>query len=358
MVEIAKALSFDSSVLFMDEPTAALTESEVNTLFRLIRGFVNPNTAVVYISHRMEEIKQIANQITVLRDGEMVTSQPAADLAIRDVIQLMVGREIASDLRPEPKQLDDDAVLAVRNLSTPTLLKNVSFDLKRGEILGFAGLMGAGRTETARAIVGADPKSAGTVAIGGKPTEIRTPADAVHKGIGYLSEDRKRYGLILGQDVTQNVALPSLLSFLTFGLIKDGSMRGLAAKYCEKLGIKTPSVSQRVKNLSGGNQQKVVIAKWLAKDCDILIFDEPTRGIDVGAKQEIYELLDSLIEQGKSIIMISSEMEEVLRMSDRIAVMCNGRITGFLDNHEATQENIMELATQFGSVDATEGSES
>jgi ribose transport system ATP-binding protein len=348
MVEIAKALSFNSSVLIMDEPTASLTGAEVDTLFRIIRDFVTDQTAVVYISHRMEEIKQISDRITVLRDGELVDSRPSADLSIREVIQLMVGRTIAADVRPEPRAATD-TVLEVENLSTESLLRSVSFHLERGEILGFAGLMGAGRTETARALVGADPKTTGQVSINGRSVRITTPADAVAKGIGYLSEDRKRFGLILAQDVSRNVSLSSLSKFERFGLLNDSKMQEVAEKFRRLLAIKTPSVHQRLRNLSGGNQQKVVLAKWLERDCDILIFDEPTRGIDVGAKQEIYDLLRRLVGDGKSIIMISSEMEEVLRLSDRIVVMCNGRITGVLDNAEATQENIMELATQFTS---------
>ena len=347
MVEIAKALSFNSSVLIMDEPTAALTESEVQTLFRIIDGFVNPQTAVVYISHRMEEIRKIATQVTVLRDGGLVDSKPAAELTIHDIIQLMVGRKIASDVRPEPRA-ETKPVLEVTGLSTQSLLKDVSFTLERGEILGFAGLMGAGRTETARALIGADPKSGGTVKINGQTVQIKHPGDAVRKGLGYLSEDRKRYGLILSQTVTANTVLSSIPEFTKFGLLQDAAMRKAAEKWAKALSTKTPTVRQLVRNLSGGNQQKVVLAKWLERDCDILIFDEPTRGIDIGAKQEIYDLLDRLTkEEGKSIIMISSEMEEVLRMSDRIVVMCDGRITGVLDNKEATQEKIMELATRF-----------
>jgi ribose transport system ATP-binding protein len=243
----------------------------------------------------------------------------------------------------------------VKGLRTNALLDDVSFQLHRGEILGFAGLMGAGRTETARALVGADPKSGGAVRVFGEEVQISRPADAVRRGIGYLSEDRKRYGLILRQSVFANVALPRLGSFLRLGLLQDSKMRQVAQEYCETLGIKTPSVEQQLRNLSGGNQQKVVLAKWLYRDCDILIFDEPTRGIDVGAKQEIYDLLHRLTAQGKSIIMISSELEEVLRMSDRVAVMCAGRITGVLSNAEATQERIMELATQFNKNPENEG---
>lgn len=349
MVEIAKALSFNSKVLIMDEPTAALTDTEVETLFKIIHNFVTPQTAVVYISHRMEEIRQLATRVTVLRDSELVTSKPAADLTIPAIIQLMVGREIASDVRPEPRSATE-VVLEVEGFTTD-LLQDVSFTLEKGEILGFAGLMGAGRTETARALIGADRKEAGTVRVHGEVAEIGHPQEAVKLGIGYLSEDRKKYGLILGQDVAANTSLASIPQFTRLGILQDAKMREAASKWVDALRTRTPSVRQYVRNLSGGNQQKVVLAKWLERDCDVLIFDEPTRGIDVGAKQEIYDLLDQLTDAGKSIIMISSEMEEILRMSDRIAVMCNGRITGFLSNAEATQEKIMELATQFNVIE-------
>ncbi|MDO5093549.1 MAG: sugar ABC transporter ATP-binding protein [Propionibacteriaceae bacterium] len=351
MVEIAKALSFNSSVLIMDEPTAALTETEVATLFRIINDFVTPDTAVVYISHRMEEIKKITTRVTVLRDGELVGSHPADDLSSHDIIHLMVGRKIAADVRPEPRTTTEP-VLEVEGLTTAELLKDVSFTLEHGEILGFAGLMGAGRTETARALIGADPLVSGVIRVDGRPVRIHHPGDAVRKGIGYLSEDRKRYGLILRQDVVSNTVLASIPHYTKLGILQDKRMREVAEKWVTALSTKTPGVQQQVRNLSGGNQQKVVLAKWLERDCDILIFDEPTRGIDVGAKQEIYDLLNRLTkEQGKSIIMISSEMEEILRMSDRIIVMCDGRITGVLTNAEATQEKIMELATQFNPIE-------
>lgn len=355
MVEIAKALSFDSSVLIMDEPTAALTDRETRRLFDIIDNFVSRDkgTAVVYISHRMEEIRQISSQVTVLRDGQFVESHPMAELTIPKIIQLMVGREIKSDIRPEPRETTE-CVLEVENLSTENLLRDVNFTLEKGEILGFAGLMGAGRTEVARALIGADPKTSGTVKLNGQLIEISHPKDAVKAGIGYLSEDRKKFGLILGQTVAQNTALASIPKFTKQFVIDDREIRSKAEKWVKTLATKTPSVDQLIRNLSGGNMQKVVLAKWLERDCEILIFDEPTRGIDVGAKQEIYDLLDELTDQGKSIIMISSELEEVLRMSDRIAVMCDGRITGFLSNAEATQEKIMELATQFATTSDTE----
>ncbi|MCC6497235.1 MAG: sugar ABC transporter ATP-binding protein [Propionibacteriaceae bacterium] len=349
MVEIAKALSFNSAVLIMDEPTAALTDAEVSTLFRIIDNFVTPETAVVYISHRMEEIKRIATIVTVLRDGEVVGTTPTAAVTIHEIIQQMVGREIATDLRPGPRA-PSAPVLEVTGLCTAGLLRDVSFTLRKGEILGFAGLLGAGRTETARALIGADPKTAGTVRIDGRQVHIAHPGDAVRKGIGYLSEDRKRYGLILGQDVAANTVLASIPEFSRYGLLRDGAMRTAAERWVRELRTKAPSVGELVRNLSGGNQQKVVLAKWLQRDCDILIFDEPTRGIDVGAKQEIYDLFRRLTRAGKSIIMISSEQEEILRMSDRIVVMCAGRVTGTLDNAAASPAKILELATRFDPV--------
>lgn len=345
MVEIAKALSFDARVLIMDEPTAALTDREVDRLFQLIHDFQSPETGVVYISHRMEEIRKISDRITVLRDGSTVGTRDSASVTMPEIIRLMVGRELSG--RPRRTSVaTDEVVLSVDSLSTD-VVSDVSFDLHRSEILGFAGLMGAGRTEVARALVGADKSTAEAVEINGKPVEISNPADSVRRGIGYLSEDRKKFGLLLPQSITWNVALPSLSQKSRVGWISDRELKEITERECTALAVKTPSFNQRVKNLSGGNQQKVVIAKWLARDCDILIFDEPTRGIDVGAKEEIYELLDSLVRAGKSIIVISSELEEVLRVSDRIIVMCNGKITGELDGDSATQEEIMNRATQF-----------
>ncbi|PXY27352.1 sugar ABC transporter ATP-binding protein [Prauserella muralis] len=346
MVEIAKALSYEPKVLIMDEPTAALNDAEVATLHELIRRFVRPDTGVIYISHRMEEIRRIADRVTVIRDGEYVGTREIASASTPEVISLMVGRAINTEARPENVRPGRETVLTATGLSTKALLKDVSFDLRRGEILGFAGLMGAGRTETARALVGADRLDAGTITVHGRQARIGNPADAARLGIGYLSEDRKRYGLLLEQDVQANVVLAALRDqFTTGGFVQDGAARARAKEYVDTLRIKTPSLDQTTKHLSGGNQQKVVIAKWLAKDCDILIFDEPTRGIDVGAKEEIYTLLNELAGQGKSIIMISSELPEILRMSHRVVVMSEGRVTHVLDSDEATQENIMHYAT-------------
>ncbi|KIP51715.1 sugar ABC transporter ATP-binding protein [Leucobacter komagatae] len=346
MVEIAKALSFDAQVLIMDEPTSALTDTEVETLFVLIDQLRANGTGIVYISHRMDELRRLADRVTVLRDGAYIGSLEKHEIEIPRIIEMMVGRPIDEGTRPQARDhLSDPVVLDVQGLSTKALLKDVSFQLHRGEILGFAGLMGAGRTETARAVIGADPSDGGTITLAGKVAKIRQPSDAVKRGVGYLSEDRKLLGLMLEQDVTFNTILASLESYASgIGWMRDRSAKNDTKKYVEQLRVKTPSVNQVVKLLSGGNQQKVVIARWLMRDCDVLIFDEPTRGIDVGAKEEIYRLMRQLADTGKSIIVISSELPEILRVANRIAVFANGRITGTLRNEEANQEKIMQLA--------------
>jgi len=347
MVEIAKALSYNSQVLIMDEPTAALTEAEIDELFHMIHRLREKGIGIVYISHRMGEIKKITDRVTVMRDGHYIDTLLTPETTIDKVISLMVGRTIYESKPELPATQPTEVVLDVRNLNRGRVLRDVSFQLKRGEILGFAGLMGAGRTEVARAIIGADPCDSIELRVNGSAVTIRNPQDAVQQGIGYLSEDRKRYGLVVGMDVANNISMASMKQFLTgLGIVDDKKITETAKKQVEMLSVKTPSVKQRVRNLSGGNQQKVVIAKWLTADTDVLIFDEPTRGIDVGAKSEIYKLLNELARQGKSIIMISSELEEILRMSHRIVVMCEGRITGELSSAEATQEKIMQLATQ------------
>jgi ribose transport system ATP-binding protein len=346
MVEIAKALSYDAKLLIMDEPTAALNDAEVEVLHDLIRRFVQPDTGVIYISHRMDELKRIADRITVIRDGRYVGTRETAQTTMNEIISMMVGREISGEAKPVGVHEDREVLLEVSGLTTKELLKDVNFELRKGEILGFAGLMGAGRTEVARALVGADKVDAGTVKLRGRKVQIHSPADAAKHRIGYLSEDRKQFGLLLEQEVNANIGLSALRErFQSWGFVKDRAMRKISKEYVDTLRIKTPSVAQMVKNLSGGNQQKVVIAKWLVKDCDILIFDEPTRGIDVGAKEEIYRLLNELAQQGKSIIMISSELPEILRMSHRIVVMSEGRVTGELEVGEATQERVMHFAT-------------
>ena len=347
MVEIAKALSFDSRVLIMDEPTSALNDAEIAELFRIIRELKSRGVGVIYISHKMDELKQISDRVTVLRDGEYVATVNAQDTSVETIIGMMVGRTL-TDAEPSQRGTDKGAVaLEVNHLNAGPLVRDVSFALHKGEILGFAGLMGAGRTEVARAVFGADPVESGEIIVNGVKATIRTPSDAVRRGIGYLSEDRKRFGLATGMDVEANIVMSNLRKFLSFNFfLRRKQMRRTASHFIKLLGIRTPSAAQTVRLLSGGNQQKIVIAKWLERNCDVLFFDEPTRGIDVGAKSEIYKLLRELAGQGKAIVMISSELPEVLRMSDRIVVMCEGRITGELSAAEATQERIMQLATR------------
>ena len=347
MVEIAKAISRDCKILVLDEPTAALTQSEIEELFTIMTDLKAKGIGMIYISHRMDEINRISDRITVMRDGEYVDTVNTADVTKDDIISMMIGRVVYEDPKTKsevPK--DAPVVLEVRNLTSGKTVRNVSFQLRRGEILGFSGLMGAGRTEVARAIFGADPYDSGEIYVNGKQVFIKSPEDAVKHGIGYLSEDRKRYGLMLIKSVAENTAISSMERYTRFGLINDRLLKEEAQAENEKLRTKTPSMEQALKNLSGGNQQKVIIARWLIKNSDILIFDEPTRGIDVGAKSEIYKLMNDLAKQGKSIIMISSELVEILRMSDRVLVMCEGRKTGELDISEANQENIMQLATK------------
>jgi ribose transport system ATP-binding protein len=346
MVEIAKALSFDSDVLILDEPTAALASVEIIELFRIIRQLRDKGVGIIYISHRLEELKQISDRITVMRDGLYVNTVPTQGVKIDEIIKMMVGRVIYESSPEIPENPSQEIVLEVKNLNRGKEIKNVNFNLKRGEILGFAGLVGAGRTEVARAVFGADPFDSGEIIVKGKKVKIKSPSDAVSHDIGYLSEDRKQYGLCLGLDVETNIALVIISKLTGFlGWIKNIKVREIVERIVNKLSIKTPSLSQKVMNLSGGNQQKLVVGKWLAKNTGILLFDEPTRGIDVGAKSEIYRLLNDLAHQGKSIIMISSELPEILRMSHRVLVMCEGRVTGELNYGEATQESIMQLAT-------------
>ncbi len=355
MVEIAKALSYRSRVLIMDEPTAALNDVEINELFTIIRQLKAEGVGIVYISHKMDELKRIADRVTVMRDGETVGTVPAAETPVSDIIAMMVGRKLTDETVRVPDLSAAPIALEVKGLRRGREIRDVSFDLRQGEILGFAGLMGAGRTEVARAIFGADPLEAGEIFVQGQKVSIRQPQDAVRAGIGYLSEDRKNFGLATGMDVRNNIALPSLARFTGFGgVLREGAMRDAAVRLIKQLGIKTPSDRQEARLLSGGNQQKVVIAKWLLRDCDVLIFDEPTRGIDVGAKSEIYKLLTALAAEGKAIIVISSELPEVLRLSHRIAVMCEGRLTGFLPAG-ATQEEIMRLATQRDAAGTEQG---
>ena len=347
MVEIAKALSFRSRILIMDEPTAALNDREVGELFAIIARLKQEGVGIVYISHKMDEIKRIADRVTVMRDGATVGTVDAAPTPISTIITMMVGRELDGSSVDIPDLSAAPVALEVRGLSRGRVVRDVSFSVKAGEILGFAGLMGAGRTEVARLIFGADRRDGGDILVHGRPARIASPLDAVEARIGYLSEDRKHLGLALGLDVRDNIALPNLNLFRRFlGVVDDSALGAKARDYIGSLSIRTPSERQEARLLSGGNQQKIVLAKWLLRDCDILIFDEPTRGIDVGAKAEIYRLLHSLAAMGKAIIVISSELPEVMRLSHRIAVMCEGQLTGILPGGPGTtQEQIMRLAT-------------
>ena len=346
MVEIAKALSYNSEIIIMDEPTASLTDTEIADLFSVIRILRDEGKGIVYISHRLDELKQISDRITVMRDGETIDTLPTAGASIGGIIRLMVGRELFVDKPPASLLADAPVVLEARGIRCGRMVNDVSFRVCRGEILGFAGLVGAGRTETARAVYGADRKTAGEILVNGNPVRIEEPSDAVRHGIAYLSEDRKQFGLMLGLDVQTNIAIASMKDFLKGkAFIRFKKIRKNAEKLTGSLDIRTPSVGQLARFLSGGNQQKVVLAKWLTRNCDILIFDEPTRGIDVGAKSEIYKLLRELAAQGKAILLISSELPEIIRLCDRVVVMCEGRVTGEVEGQEITQQRIMEYAT-------------
>lgn len=349
MVEIAKALSVNAKVLIMDEPTAALTESEIESLFEVTNMLKAQGVGIVYISHRLEELALIADRATVMRDGTYIGTVDYETVQIDDLISMMVGRDLG-DIYPErANKPTDETVLKVTNLNRQGVLNDVSFELKRGEILGFSGLMGAGRSEVARAIFGADPIDGGSIELFGQPVEIDSVHKAIELGIAYLTEDRKKDGLALGMSVQDNIMLSSFEDYSNnLGVINEQKSSNISQDLQQKLRIKTPNLEQIAGNLSGGNQQKIIIAKWICKNTEILIFDEPTRGIDVGAKLEIYELINKLTKQGKSVIVISSELPEILGMCDRVLVMRNGMITGELLAQEANQENIMKYATLEG----------
>jgi ribose transport system ATP-binding protein len=350
MIEIAKVLSHDSEVLVMDEPTAALNAREIDELFRIIRQLREAGKGIVYISHKMDEIRRISDRVTVMRDGQTIATQDTAETSLEQIISMMVGRALVQEEVQIPNLDAAPVALEVRGLTRGREIRDVSFTLRKGEILGFAGLMGAGRTEVARAIFGADPLEQGEIFVNGARKRIRSPVDAVRAGIGYLPEDRKHFGLALPMSVRDNIALTSFDKFMRAGgLLDESAMANVARESIRALDIRTPSDGQEVRLLSGGNQQKIVIAKWLLRDCEVLIFDEPTRGIDVGAKAEIYKLLNNLAADGRAIIMISSELPEILRLSHRIAVMCEGRLTGILSGGRSTQEEIMALATRTSS---------
>lgn len=347
MVEVAKALSLNAEVLIMDEPTSALTESEIDRLFEIIHQLRADGVGVVYISHRLEELKHIVDRVTVFRDGKYVSTDNFSDVTLDDVVSKMVGRSLDEKFPPKQAKPTDDVIMEVKNLTREGFFENVHFELRKGEILGVAGLMGAGRTEVARAIFGADEKDSGDISLFGKPITVHSPRDAISEGIAYLSEDRKLNGLAISMTLTQNVTMANMEEVTTGALkfISRTKEAEAAQKYVRTLDIKTPSLQQVVKNLSGGNQQKVVIGKWLFRHSKVLFFDEPTRGIDVGAKFAIYQLLDSLASEGIGIVMISSELPEIIGMTDRVAVFHEGRLTGILNTPETSQEEIMEYAS-------------
>ncbi|WP_088104762.1 ATP-binding cassette domain-containing protein [Halalkalibacter urbisdiaboli] len=345
-IEIAKAIAIDTKVLIFDEPTASLTGKEIDKLFDLIAMLKANGVTIIYISHHLEEILEMCDRLTCLRDGEFVGTRDVAGCTKQDIVKMMVGREIKNAF---PNRLslenEEEQLLEVRNL-TNSVLKDVKFSLKKGEILGIAGLVGAGRTETVRALIGADPTREKEVYLDGVKVDIKSPTQALAHGIGLIPESRKTQGLILSTTVKRNITLPILKKVSKkIGFIDKKEEKNVVAQSIQDLLIKTPTMEQKVKFLSGGNQQKVVLAKWLNTDCKILIFDEPTRGIDIGAKEEIYKLMRRLVDEGMSIIMISSELPEILGMSDRVIVMHKGKMMSELDAAEATQEKVMHYAT-------------
>ncbi len=344
MVEIARALSQNARLIVMDEPSATLTEHELANLFRTIRELSASGVAVIYISHRLDEIFQICQRVTVLRDGAWIATEPLAGLSKEQIVRMMVGREIGQEF-PKETTPRGEVLLELKNVTSGKRLKNISLKVHGGEIVGIAGLVGSGRTELAKTILGAYPVDSGELFWQGKPKLLRSPRQAIETGIALIPEDRKREGLVLALSVRQNATLSGLKKFLKWGFIRHKRETEAVTRTIRDLRIKTPSPEQQVQHLSGGNQQKVVLAKGLLTDSQLLIFDEPTRGIDVGAKQEIYQLMNRLVKKGMGILMISSELPEVLGMSDRILVMHEGKIQGELSREEATQEKIMTLAT-------------
>lgn len=344
MTEIVRNLLLDAKVVIMDEPTAALTERETEKLFEVMRSLKKRGVAMVYISHRMEEVTQNCDTITVMRDGVSVATKPVKEYSMEQIVRDMVGRSI-TEFYPDRRNKPGEVLLEVNHFEQPGVFHDINFNLRKGEILGFAGLMGSGRTEIMRAVFGVDPHAGGELVFKGEPLKITKPEDAIKAGLGFVTENRKTEGLILDFSILRNIALPSVDSFAKSGVINFNILNGFADKMAKKLGVKTSSLDLEAGALSGGNQQKVVIAKWVGMHPEVIIMDEPTRGIDVGAKRDIYELMNELTASGVSIIMVSSELPEVLGMSDRIVVVHEGRIAGELLHDEADQEKIMTLAT-------------
>lgn len=347
MVEIAKALSTNARILIMDEPTSALTAREIEDLFRIIKDLKAKGCGIVYISHRLEELQHIVDRVTIMRDGQYITSMKFQDVTMDEMIAHMVGREIKEKF-PRVSCEKGKKVLEVKHLNAGPMVRDVSFDLYEGEIVGFAGLMGAGRTETTRAIFGVDPKTGGEIILDGREVKIYKPEDAIKAGIVLAPEDRKKDGLCTKLSIRHNIALPNLdLICSKLGVVSSAKEQEMCSRVVKDLKVKTPNVEVSAGNLSGGNQQKIVVGKWLARDSRVVIFDEPTRGIDVAAKVEIYNLMNDLKKQGIAVMFVSSEMPEVMGIADRIIVMCDGRITGELSAQEATQNQILTYATQF-----------
>lgn len=347
MVEIAKALSINAKILIMDEPTSSLTAREIEDLFRIIKKLKNEGKGIVYISHRLEELQHIVDRVTIMRDGQYITTMNFKDTTLDEIIAHMVGREIKEKF-PRVECEKGKKIFEVRNLNAGRMVRDINFSAYEGEIVGFAGLMGAGRTETTRAIFGVDPKESGDIFVDGKEVKINCPMDAIKNGVVLAPEDRKKDGLCTKLSIRHNLALPNLdIVCNKLGVVNSKEEETLCEKAVENLKIKTPNVEIDSGNLSGGNQQKVVVGKWLARDSRVVIFDEPTRGIDVGAKVEIYHLMNDLKKQGIAVIFVSSEMPEVMGIADRIIVMCDGRITGEVMAKETTQNEILTLATTF-----------
>jgi ABC-type sugar transport system ATPase subunit len=347
IVEIAKAVGANARILVMDEPTALLTDREVSNLFELTRTLRASGVGIIYISHRLEEISAIADRITVMRDGETIACRAAGDVDRPELIQMMVGRSVDS-IYPKREVAIGEVALEVRNLQNPAAgLRDISFSVRRGEIFGLAGLVGSGRTELARTLFGLEP-SESAILLRGKPIQINSPAKAIHEGLAYVPEDRRQHGVVLEMEIAQNISLASLAAVSQWGLIESEKENGLARHYVDNLRIKTSSIFAPCENLSGGNQQKVALARWLATKPDVIILDEPTQGVDVGSKAEIHHLIMEMAERGIAILLISSELPEILGMSDRIGVLHAGTLAGVLSREEATQENVTSLAFGHG----------
>jgi ribose transport system ATP-binding protein len=343
MVEVAKAISLDAKILILDEPTSALTSKEIKELFARIRTLKAAGVSMVYISHRMEELFEIGDRVTVLRDGRNAGSFRISEVSKADLIKAMVNRELSDQIHRTPVKPGDE-LLRVENLHREGVLRDISFSLRRGEVLGIAGLLGSGRTELARALFGLDRIDGGRILIKGKPSSRRSPRASINAGVGFLTEDRKSEGLVLGLSVKNNICLPNIAMFSKFGFVRARAETAAAGRYREELRIKCAGIDQRVSALSGGNQQKTALGKWLCSEADLLIFDEPTRGVDVGSKAEIYQLINRLTAAGTAVLMISSELPEILGMSDRILVMHQGAIAGEFRAEDATQEAILRCA--------------